>query len=69
MAEAMTRHTSEVDVYHKGRFKGLGSRHNVSHWGDGAKEVRVAQAALGRFYYYLTTDARTGDLMSASVEA
>ena len=69
MAEAMLRHTSEVDVYHSGRFKGLGSRHNVSHWGDGAKEVRVAQAALGRFYYYLTTDERTGDLMHASVEA
>ena len=24
MAEAMTRHTGEVDVYHLGRFKGLG---------------------------------------------
>jgi hypothetical protein len=69
MAEAMTRHTGEVDVYHIGRFKGLGSRHNVIHWGCGAKEVRISQAALGRFYYYLTTDERTGDLMRASVEA
>jgi hypothetical protein len=69
MAEAMTRHTGEVDVYHLGRFKGLGSRHNVIHWGGGAKEVRVSQAALGRFYYYLTTDERTGDLMRAVVEA
>jgi hypothetical protein len=69
MAEAMTRHTGEVDVYHLGPFKGLGSRHNVIHWGDGAKEVRISQAALGRFYYYLTTDERTGDLMHASVEA
>jgi hypothetical protein len=69
MAEAMTRHTGEVDVYHLGRFKGLGSRHNVIHWGCGAKEVRISQAALGRFYYYLTTDERTGDLMRASVEA
>jgi hypothetical protein len=69
IAEAMTRHTGEVDVYHLGRFKGLGSRHNVIHWGDGAKEVRISQAALGRFYYYLTTDERTGDLMQASVEA
>ncbi|MBN2013490.1 hypothetical protein JW960_29440 [candidate division KSB1 bacterium] len=68
MAEAMTRHTGEVDVYHLGRFNGLGSRHNVIHWGCGAKEVRIAQAALGRFYYYLTTDERTGDLMHASVE-
>lgn len=63
MAEAMTRHTSEVDVYHLGRFAGLGSRHNVRHWGDGAKEVRISQAALKRFYYYLSTDERTGDLM------
>jgi len=69
MAEALTRHTGEVDVYHLGRFKGLGSRHNVRHWGGGAKEVRISQAALGRFYYYLTTDERTGDLMHASVEA
>ena len=28
-AEAMTRHTGEVDVYHLGRFKGLGTRHGV----------------------------------------
>ncbi|WP_294067461.1 hypothetical protein [Proteiniphilum sp. UBA1028] len=63
MAEAMTRHTGEVDVYHLGRFAGLGSRHNVRHWGCGSKEVRIAQALLGRFYYYLTTDERTGDLM------
>lgn len=63
MAEAMTRHTGEVDVYHAGRFEGLGSRHNVRHWGCGAKEVRISQAAYRRFYYYLTTDERTGDLM------
>jgi hypothetical protein len=63
MAEAMTRHTQEVDVYHLGRFAGLGSRHNVTHWGDGAKEIRISQAILKRFYYYLTTDERTGDLM------
>ena len=69
MAEAMTRHAGEVDVYHLGRFEGLGSRHNVRHWGGGAKEVRISQAALSRFYYYLTTDERTGDLMRESVEA
>lgn len=69
MAEALTRHTGEVDVYHMGKFDGLGSRHNVLHWGGGAKEVRIAQAELGRFYYYLTTDERTGDLMHAAVEA
>jgi len=69
MAEAMTRHTGEVDVYHLGRFKGLGSRHNVIHWGGGAKEVRISQAALGRIFYYLTTDERTGDLMHAAGES
>ena len=63
MAEAMTRHTSEVDVYHLGRFAGLGSRHNVRHWGDGSKEVRESQAVFKRFHHYLTTDERTGDLM------
>lgn len=63
MAEAMTRHTSEVDVYHLGPFAGLGSRHNVNHWGDGSKEVRESAAVLRRFYYYLTTDERTGDVM------
>ncbi len=63
MAEAMTRKTQEVNVYHLGRFAGLGSRHNVRHWGDGSKEVRISQATLKRFYYYLTTDERTGDLM------
>jgi hypothetical protein len=63
IAEAMTRHTSEVDVHHTGRFAGLGSRHNVSHWGCGAKECRISEAFLKRFYYYLSTDERTGDLL------
>lgn len=62
-AEAMTRNTTEVDVYHSGRFAGLGSRHNVNHWGDGAKEARINEAFLKRFYYYLTTDERMGDLL------
>lgn len=68
MAEAMTRHTQEVDVYHTGRFAGFGSRHNVRHWGDGAKELRISQSALKRYYYYLTTDERTGDLMRETTE-
>jgi len=62
-AEAMTRHTGEVDVYHLGRFAGLGSRHNVQHWGCSAKQVRISTAAYRRFYYYLTADERVGDLM------
>jgi hypothetical protein len=69
MAEAMTRHTSEVDVYHRGDYAGLGTRHNVSHWGCGAKEARISQALWNRFYYYLTTDERTGELMSEVKDA
>jgi hypothetical protein len=68
MAEAITRHTTEVDVYHLGPFAGLGSRHNVRHWGCGAKESRISQAAYRRFYYYLTTDERTGDRMHDVVD-
>lgn len=63
MAKAMTRHTQEVDVYHSGPFQGLGTRHNVRHWGCGAKEARIGQALLKRFLYYLTADERMGDLM------
>ena len=69
MAEAMTRHCSEVDTYHIGPFAPLGSRHNVTHWGCGAKEARISQAAFDRFYYYLTTDERTGDLMHEQTDA
>ncbi len=64
MASAMTRHSSEVDVYHIGPNAGLGSRHNVSHWGCGAKEGRISQAAFNRIMYYLTADERLGELMS-----
>jgi hypothetical protein len=69
MAEAMIRHTGEVDVYHVGRMAGLGTRHNVRHWGDGSKEARESQAIFKRFYHYLTTDERTGDLMSEVADA
>ncbi|MBR1504679.1 MAG: hypothetical protein IJ614_01040 [Prevotella sp.] len=69
MAEAMTRHNSEVDTYHIGPFAPLGSRHNVSHWGCGAKEARISQSAFLRYYYYLTADERTGDLMHQQTDA
>jgi hypothetical protein len=69
MAEAITRHTSEVDTYHLGRFAMLGSRHNVRHWGCGAKEARISQAAYRRFFHYLTTDERTGDIMREVINA
>ncbi|OCT15751.1 hypothetical protein A8709_15920 [Paenibacillus pectinilyticus] len=63
MAEAMTRHTSEVDLYHFGEYAGLGSRHNVVHWGCGCKEARIGMAGLHRYFYYLTADERIGDVM------
>lgn len=69
MAEAMTRHTGEVDSYHFGPMVGLGTRHGVSHWGDGAKEARIGQAAFRRYFYYLTTDERTGDIMHDALQA
>ena len=62
MAEAMSRHCSEVDIYHFGPLKGLGSRHNVRHWGCSCKEARIAMAGHHRFYYYLTGDMRLGDV-------
>ena len=68
-AEAMTRHTGEVDVHHLGRFAPLGSRHNVLHWGCSAKQMRISNAANRRYYYYLTADERVGDLMREQVEA
>ena len=69
MAEAMTRHCSEVDTYHTGPHAGLGSRHNVTHWGCGAKEARISEAWWNRFYYYLTADERTGDIMHEVADA
>ncbi|NEE02859.1 Tat pathway signal sequence domain protein [Phytoactinopolyspora halotolerans] len=68
-AEAMTRHTGEVDVYHAGRWAGLGSRHNVQHWGCSAKQLRISNAGYRRFYYYLTADERTGDLLDELADA
>lgn len=67
-AEAMTRHTGEVDVYHLGRFAGLGTRHGVQHFSDSSKQTRVSNAAYRRIFFYLTGgDERVGDLMRALV--
>ena len=68
LAEAHARNTSETDTYHLGPMRGLGSRHNVVKWGDGAKEARISQAAHWRPFYYLTTDERTGDIIHESAE-
>jgi hypothetical protein len=69
MAEAMTRHTSEVDFYHLGPYAKLGTRHGVRHWGDSAKEPRISMAPLRRFLHYFTADERTGDLMRFVVDS
>ena len=69
LAEAMTRHTGEVDVHHQGPFAPLGSRHNVQHWGCSAKQMRISTVANRRYYYYLTADERVGDLMDEQLNA
>lgn len=69
MAEAMSRHCGEVDVHHAGPFSPLGSRHNVRHWGDSAKQLRISTAINRRFLYYLTADERTGELLHEQADA
>ncbi len=68
-AEAMTRHTGEVDVYHLGEWAGLGTRHGVQHYADSAKQQRIANTTYRRYYYFLTADERVGDLMHANVDS
>ncbi|MEV0092857.1 Tat pathway signal sequence domain protein [Streptomyces sp. NPDC050738] len=68
-AEAMTRHTGEVDVYHLGKWAGLGTRHGVQHYADSAKQQRIANTTYRRYYYFLTGDERVGDLMAANVDS
>jgi hypothetical protein len=67
MAQAMTQHTSEVDVYHAGKFKGFGTRHGVQHWSDSSKQLRISNVLFKRIYFYLTGDERTGDLIDELV--
>lgn len=68
-AEAMTRHTGEVDVYHLGTWAGLGTRHGVQHFADSAKQQRISTAVYRRPYYFLTADERVGDLMHELVDS
>ncbi|KAL7413060.1 hypothetical protein BDY24DRAFT_415569 [Mrakia frigida] len=69
IAHAMTRHLTESDFYSGGTFAGLGSRHNVSHWGDGAKEARVGGSHLKRPMYYLSGgDEALGDALKKSLQ-
>ncbi|KUH40688.1 MULTISPECIES: hypothetical protein [Streptomyces] len=68
-AEAMTRHTGEVDVYHLGKWAGLGTRHGVQHFACSAKQQRISTAVYRRPYYFLTADERVGDLMHDLVDS
>ncbi|MEU9406523.1 Tat pathway signal sequence domain protein [Streptomyces sp. NPDC048281] len=68
-AEALTRHTGEVDVYHIGQWAGLGTRHGIQHYADSAKQQRISNTTYRRFYYFLTADERVGDLMAANVDS
>ncbi|KKY20692.1 putative secreted protein [Phaeomoniella chlamydospora] len=69
-AEQMTRHTGEVDVYHMGKLKGLGTRHGVQHWSDSCKQIRISNVLYRRPFYYLSGgDERTGDLLDEVLEA
>ena len=69
LAEALSRHTADVDMYHFGELKGLGSRHNVRHWGCPCKEPRISMAGHHRPLYYLEGDRRVGDCMEDSLSA
>ncbi|RDW63680.1 hypothetical protein BP6252_11225 [Coleophoma cylindrospora] len=64
MAEALTQHTGEVDVYHIGIHKGLRTRHGVQHWSDSCKQARVSNALYRKYFYYLSGgDEGVGDLL------
>ena len=67
-AEAMARHTGDVDVYHAGPFRGLGSRHNVQHWGDSCKQLRIGSPIFRRPHYFLTADEHSRDLVVAQAD-
>ena len=69
LAEALSRHTADVDMYHFGYMKGLGSRHNVRHWGCPCKEPRVSMAGHHRPLFYLAGNRRIGDCMEDSLRA
>lgn len=60
----MSRHSADVDIYHFGDLKGLGSRHNVVHWGDSCKRASYRYGWTHRALYYLMGgDPRIGDAM------
>ena len=63
------RHNRDVDIFHWGPQKYQGhTRHNVNHWGDGDTEIRISQPTPNRFYYYLTGDPRSRDVIEGVVD-
>ncbi|KAL2852053.1 hypothetical protein BJY01DRAFT_100407 [Aspergillus pseudoustus] len=69
LAEALTRHTGEVDVYHIGDWKGLGTRHGVQHYADSAKQVRITQPQYRKYFFYLSGgDERVGELLTEALD-
>lgn len=64
LAHDQVRHGGEVDSYHLGNFTGLGTRHGVQHWGDSAKQARIATPVYRKAFYYISGgDERTGDIV------
>jgi len=68
MARAMTLHNADIDSYYAGPHAGLGSRHNMNHWGCMCKEARISQPIGKRFLYYLTGDRSVLDLTKTTLE-
>ncbi|KAH6695285.1 hypothetical protein F5X68DRAFT_29531 [Plectosphaerella plurivora] len=68
-SEAMTRHTGEVDMYHLGKLRALGTRHGVQHYSDSAKQVRISNAQYRKYFYYISGgDERTGDIIAETLD-
>lgn len=68
-AEAMTRHTGEVDAYHIGDWKGLGTRHGVLHFADSAKQARITQPQYRKYFYYVSGgDERVGEILEETLD-
>ncbi|EME81963.1 uncharacterized protein MYCFIDRAFT_188828 [Pseudocercospora fijiensis CIRAD86] len=68
-AEAETRHASEVDIYHIGKWKGLGTRHGIQHWSDSAKQARISNSQFHKFFFYLSGgDERIGEIFQESLD-
>jgi len=61
-AEAMSRH-AEVDMFHIGPLRGIGTRHNVKHWGCGNHEIRQSMAGSKRYFHLISGDERTRDII------